>query len=519
MTRHAKLLATAAALALWAGTASAQDTLLLRVVFNADIRSTDPGVNRDSNTDTVMLHVVEGLTGLREGGEVGLMLADTMEVSEDGTRYVFTLREGVPFHNGEILTAEDVVWTWNRYLDPEVEFRCGDDFREGGAAAIESVEATGEMEVTFTLESPNALFPMIMSRPDCASTGIYHSASVNADGEWVEPIGTGPFTISEWRRDEFIELSAFADYAARDGEVDGLVGNKTPLVDTVRILIVPDEAAAKAALVADDADILPDIGVDDQAELSGVDGIALETSPTMAANGLLFQTTDEVMSNQALRRAIALSMDAPAIVNAITGGAVAPNYSAVPAASSFHGPVQAEGYSRDLEQARALLEEAGYDGTPITMMTTQDYQSMYDIAIYAQAMAAEAGIEMELEVVEWATLLDAYLEGDYQVMAFGYSARLDPALSYDMFMGDKSEEPRKVWDDPEAQALLARAIEEGDPAVRQELFDALHRKHIDSVTFMNFYEWPSIAATRADVEGFRLWGAAKPRFWGVSVGG
>lgn len=507
----------AAGLTFPAAATSAEE--VLRAIFNADIRSTDPGVNRDSNTDTVVLHLVEGLVGLREGGLVGPMLAESWEVSDDGTEYSFALREGVKFHNGATLTAEDVVWTWERYLNPELEYRCGEVFREGGSAPIVSISAPDASTVVFTLSEANALFPMMMSRPDCGSTGIYHRDSVDAEGNWVAPIGTGPFQLGEWRKDEFIELVAFTDYVALEGEKDGLVGNKTPMVDAVRILIVPDDAASKAALVAGDVHILPDIGVSDQMEMADNADIALVTSPTMAANGLLFQTTDEVMGDQKMRKAVALSIDIDGVVDAITGGAVEPNNSAVPAASQYHGPIQAEGYMRDLDMAKSLLSEAGYDGATITMMTTQDYQSMYDIAIYAQAMAKEAGIEIDLEVVEWATLLDAYREGTYQIMAFGYSARLDPALSYDMFMGDKAEQPRKVWDDPKAQELVGQAVREGDVEKRQALFDELHKMHIDSVTFMNFYEWPAIAATRADVEGFRLWGAAKPRFWGVSLGG
>lgn len=499
-----------------AGVLHAAETTL-KTVLNADIRSTDPGVNRDSNTDAVMLQIVEGLVGLREGGDVGMMLADDVSVSDDGRTYTFTLRDGITFHNGEPMNAEDVEWTWRRYLDPQVEFRCGDDFREDGSTPITEIEVVDDRTISFTIAEPNALFLMIMARPDCASTGIYHKDSVNEGDEWVSPIGTGPFKLGTWRKGEFIELEKFADYAARSGGTDGLVGNKTPLVDKIRYTIVPDGAAAKAALIAGDIDILPDVGVTDRVELESVDGIETTTSPTMAANGLLFQTTDPVMSDVRLRKAIAMSLDMDGIVGAITGGALTKNNSAVPAASSFHGSVQDQGFERDLAQVKALLEEAGYSGETIKLMTTQEYNSMYDLAVFSQAMASEAGINMELEVVEWATLLDAYRAGNYQVMAFGYSARLDPALSYDMFMGSKAKQPRKVWDDPVAQELLEQAKREGNPDARQALFDKLHEMHIDSVTFVNLYEWPAISAMRSSVDGFSAWAGDKPRYWGVGL--
>ena len=511
------LLAAAAAVSLAAAPAAAETVLVS--ALNADIRSTDPGVNRDANTDTVVLHVVEGLVGLRGDGSVGPMLAESVATSEDGRTYTFTLRDGVTFHNGAPLTAEDVVWTWNRYLSPDLEFRCGGDFREGGSVPVVSVEAADPRTVVFTIAEPSALFLSIMARPDCGSTGIYHRDSVGADGAWIAPIGTGPFRLGEWRKGEFVELERFEGYGALPGEPDGLIGGKAPLVDRVRLLIVPDNAAAKAALIAGDIHILPDMSVTDRDELATVPGIGLSASPTMAANGILIQTTDPLLSDVRVRRAIALSIDMPGVVAALTGGLSTPNNSAVPVASAFHGPVQAEGFTRDIEAAKALLAEAGYDGRPIRIMTNQRYQSMYDIAVFSQAMAKEAGINLELEVAEWGAQLDAYLAGTYQMMAFGYSARLDPALSFDMFMGDKAKQPRKIWDDPEAQALVEEAKRVSDPARRQALFDDLHRRLIDSATFLIFYEGPSIAGFRDGVTGYASWAADKPRFWGVSLGG
>jgi len=92
---------------------------MLRVQINADLRSSNPGVNRDDNTDAVLLHVTEGLVALREDLSVGPLLASDVKVSDDGLTYTFTLRDGVRFHNGAALTSEDVVWNWKRYLAPQ----------------------------------------------------------------------------------------------------------------------------------------------------------------------------------------------------------------------------------------------------------------------------------------------------------------------------------------------------------------------------------------------------------------
>ena len=108
---------------------------------------------------------------------------------------------------------------------------------------------------------------------------------------------------------------------------------------------------------------------------------------------------------------------------------------------------------------RKLLAEAGYKGQPIRMITNKRYEAMFDAAVLAQAMEAEAGIKLELDVMDWGTELDRYNKGDYQVMSFGYSARLDPSLSFEMVSGDKSVQPRKLWDDPDGLALLASSMQ------------------------------------------------------------
>src|SRR5262249_2103287 len=90
---------------------------VLRIALSNDIRSIDPGLNRDGNTDSVVMHMVEGLVTYREDTSVGPMLAKSVEVSPDGRTYTFRLRDGVKFHNGKTLTSDDVVFTWNRFMD------------------------------------------------------------------------------------------------------------------------------------------------------------------------------------------------------------------------------------------------------------------------------------------------------------------------------------------------------------------------------------------------------------------
>jgi len=495
---------------------AAQETLL-RARLNADIRSTDPGANRDANTDSVVLHILEGLVAFRENTAVGPLLAESVVISEDGLAYTFTLRDGVRFHNGATLTSADVKFAWDRYLRRETNWRCLPEFDGRGATKINAIETPDARTVVFRIERPTALFLTNMARADCGGSGIFHRDSLNADGSWRSPVGTGPFRLGEWRRNQFIDLTRFADYAALPGTPDGYTGNKTPLVDRVRWVIIPDSAAAKAALVSGAIDINPDLNSQDIEELRARPDMRLSSTATMGTMALLFQTRDPLLQDVRIRRAIALALDYPELVRALSDGLSTYNPAVIPIASAAHGAVQREGFTRNIAEARRLLAQAGYRGQPIRMITTQRYDSLMQMAVITQAMAQEAGINIQFEVIDWATQLDRYTRGDYAMMAFTYSARLDPSLSFDMMTGPKATEPRKVWDNPEAQALLRESMRVTDPARRQAIFDDLHRRFIADVPMIVLYNDANVAAHRASVQGYRAWASGQPRFWGVRV--
>jgi peptide/nickel transport system substrate-binding protein len=135
--------------------------------------------------------------------------------------------------------------------------------------------------------------------------------------------------------------------------------------------------------------------------------------------------------------------------------------------------------------------------------------------VLIQAMAAPAGIRFTIETVDWAAQLQHYGSGDYQAMAYGFSARLDPAMNFGLLIGDKADDPRKVWDSPRARALLRQAQQTPDGPERQAVFDALHRQLLDDVPAVVVFNSARITAVRANVIGYQGWPAAQQRLWGV----
>lgn len=500
------------------GAASAQlQQNILRIRLNADIRSTDPGVNRDANTDAVESHVLEGLVAFKEDTSVGPLLAQSVSPSPDGKVYTFKLRPGLKFSNGAALTSADVVFAWNRYMKPDTNWRCLSEFDGHGQSKVLKAEAKDLLTVVFTLDKASPLFLTTLARTDCGGTGIYHRDSLDAQGKWKVPVGTGPFTLGEWKRGQYIELLPNPSYASLPGKRDGNTGAKSANLAKVRFVVIPDASASKAAVLSDGVDLIPDIADEDLAEYKTRKDVVVSSAPSMDQSGFLFQTRDPLLKDVRIRRALALSLDIPQLVETVTEGGSPPSRSPIPKSSPFYGPAQAGIPARNLAEARKLLAEAGYKGTPIKMLTTKRYANLFTAAVLAQAMAQEAGIKIDVEVIDWATLLDRYSRGDFQMMSFTYSARLDPSLSYTMFTGSKEAQAHNLWDDKEALDLVAKSMETSDKTQRQALFDKLDAKLRTEVPAIWLYSKVRFSVAKSWVKGYAGWPLGQPRAWGVSL--
>ncbi|MFM0741760.1 ABC transporter substrate-binding protein [Paraburkholderia xenovorans] len=489
------------------------------VGLTADIRSTNPGVNRDDNTDGVILNVVEGLVGYGEGGDVKPLLAKSVSASSDGLTYTFVLRDGVTFQNGAKLTSDDVLWNWHRYMDPKTAWRCKPEFDGRNGLTVTSVTAPDARTVIMHLDHPDAMFLDTLARTDCGMTAIVSRASVKADGSWDRPIGTGPYQLIEWKPGRSVTLARFAGYRSPPGsQPDGYVGLKTPYVDQIQFTVVPDPATLKLGLETRSIDIAQLLS-SDVAEVKGTPGLAVAAISDSSKNALLFQTRDPLFSDKKFRQAIAAALNYKELVDVASDGLSRPNNSAVFERSVYMDAVQRRGFSTDLAAAKALVAASRYRGQTIRLIANKrSPMPSFQVALVTQAMLQAIGVNVQIDVLDWATQLDRYNSGNYQMMSFSYSARLDPALSYEQFSGDKSRDSRKVWDDPQALALIAQAEQTSDPAQRGKLFDSLHKMLLDDVPLVPLYNGLTIWGYNRRVSGFVPW-EGKPRLWNMRVAG
>lgn len=499
--------------------AAAATAQTVSVTLAADIRSLNPGVNRDDSTDAVVLHMVEGLVALKENGTIGPLLADKVSAAPDGVTYTFALRRNVKFHNGAALTSADVLWSWNRYMDPKTDWRCLSEFDGRNGLKVESVTAPDPHTVVMRINKPSALFLDTLARTDCAMAAVLHKSSINADGSFAAPVGTGPFKFGNWKRGESITLAKFDGYVSPPGRTpDGYTGAKRPLVDTVKFVVIPDPATTKAALLSGAVD-QAEVMATDLTEVQKAGNVDVKTTVAGGKRVILFQTSDPVVGNLKVRQAIAASLDLRQMVATLTRGLTRPNASVIHRTSPYYTDVQRQlGYVHDPVAARKLLQESGYKGERIKLITNKrpGIQS-FELALMAQQMMQAIGLNVEIEVLEWATQLDRYNKGNYQMMAFSYSPRLDPALSFEQFAGPKDKQARKVWDNPEALALIDKASVVSNEAERTKMFDELHTRFIHDLPMIMIYNPVDVNAQQKRLRGFTPWVASKPRLWEVSL--
>ncbi len=469
------------------------------------------GRSRNTSTDNVLAHVVEALVALRADMSVAPMLADGWTLSDDKRTYTFKLRQGVTFHDGVPMTSADVKWTYDYLTGPKSEYSCKNLYDGSKGAKVVGVETPDPSTVVFKLEQPYALFLDQMASVQCPMP-VLSPKSVDADGKWVKPVGTGPFVLAEWKKEQYVLLTPFAAYAPRGEPSSGMAGKKAALAN-VRFVVIPDAAAQKAALMAGQVDAYNA----DEDNLPARDPRwSIVTEQGLDTVNLLMQTRAPLLSDVNMRRAIALALDFPAIAKALNNGQAAYNPSLVPAASVYYSDADRAGYEKNLKEVKRLLEAANYRGETLKLQANKRYPYLYRVAVVTQQLLNKAGIKTELDMLEWGTQVTNFREGKFQLMAFAYSARTEPALMFRDVIGDKSKAPMAQWESPEASAILEGIEAESDPAARKQAFDKLHALMLRDAPLLMYYNKPGYVVVSSQLHGFTGWPLRKPRFFNVT---
>ena len=326
--------------------------------------------------------------------------------------------KGVKFHNGDEMTADDVVASMNRWL--EVSAKANTLI---GGSTFEKVD---DYTVNLNVNQASSDIIMILASPIQAAAIYPAEIAESATAEGIdEYIGTGPYKVAEWKQDQYVKLEAYDEYQAPEGEASALAGAKQAATPTLYFDVVTDASTRIAGVQSGEYDIAEEIPIDNYEQLAGDTSLTLNVDKGGTLN-LFLDTTEGVMANETLRQAILAALNCDDIMLAAYGN---PDLYEINAGWSDPSDAQwgtdagSEYYNQnDVEKAKELLKEAGYNNEKLVLVTTQDYPEMYNATLVVQENLKQAGINAEVETYDFSTFMEH---------------RADPA-QFDMFITSNS---------------------------------------------------------------------------------
>ncbi|MCE0505637.1 ABC transporter substrate-binding protein [Roseivivax sp. GX 12232] len=432
----------------------------------------DPTSAAAGAIDSVLYsNVFEGLTRFAADGSVEPALAESWEISEDGTTYTFTLREGVRFHDGSAFDAEDVKFSLDR-ARAEDSVNAQKALFEG----ISEVSVVDPATVEITLAQPDGSFLFNLAWGDAVIV-----APETIEGIKQSPVGTGPFAFSEWVQGDRVELTRYADY-----------WGPAPALEAATFKFISDPTAAFAAMMAQDIDAFAGFPAPENIAQFEVDPrFQVLMGSTEGETILAMNNGQEPFDDPAVREAVAHAIDRQAIIDGAMFG------QGTPIGTHFapHHPdyVDLTDLSpHDPEVARQMLADAGYgEGFSTTLKLPPPSYARRGGEIIA-AQLREVGIETEITNLEWAQWLEEVFRGkDYgltivshtEPMDIGIYARPDYYFQYD---------------NPDFQALMTELTGTTDAGDRSDLLAEAQRMiaedHVNGYLFQ--LAFPTVADAR-----------------------
>ena len=376
----------------------------ITVGLNTDVTAVDPHVTTAFITATVLNHVFEPLVGHGEKMELVPVLAERWEVSPDYKTITFHLRKGKLFHNGREMVADDVKYSIERILDPKTG-----NPRRDVLQKIDRIEVADRYKAIFHMKEKDASIFYVLAYI-APITAIVPKEEVERQGGVMKhPVGTGPFKFVEWKPDRHLILERFDSYKPQPGPPNGFGGERMVYVDRLKFIPVVEESVATMALLNKEVDFLQYVPFKDVERFRGdyvKRGIVIDEVPGQSWYEVFFGCKTAITKDVKFRQACAHAVDREFVTQAATRGYAARNPSFVDVQNVYYSPAHKTWYKKDLKKAKQLLQEAGYKGETVEIVTTKKYAMMYNIGIAVQSELAEAGIKSKLTVVDWAKLLN-----------------------------------------------------------------------------------------------------------------
>jgi len=448
-----------------------------------DLDSLDPHKAISAGTSEVLFNLFEGLVNPSPDGGIEAAVASDYTVSEDGRLYTFTLREGVTFHNGDPVTAGDVVYSLER---------CAGSENEGvplisAFSNVEKIEAPDDSHVTVALAEPSLEFINSM-------TAAIIPAGSGAE-QATAPVGTGPFKFVSYTPQQSMEVERYGGYWGEGARLE-----------RVTFQIVTDMNTLVMGLQGGSLDMVIHMPSTVSGQLENDFTILQDTMKLVQA--LYLNNAVKPFDDVRVRQAMYYAINVPEIIEFVCDGAGVPTGTSMyPAQKRYFLPELAENYQQDLEKAKALLAEAGYpDGFEMTITVPSNYQQHVDTAQVIASQLSAVGITATLQSVEWETWVsDVYRGRSYQSTVSGIAA--SDMTAREMLQRYKSDHQKNFinFQDAEYDEAVNAAIATLDEEEQVRLFKRAEEILNEQAASLWLQDLCDLVVMRPDLDGMTFY--------------
>jgi len=506
-----RVVATAVALALIAGSPALAQPKVLRYAPAADLTLLDPMVVTALVTAEYGMLVYDTLFAFDGTMNMKPQMVQNHSVSPDGLTYTFKLRPGLKFHNGQPVTSADVIPSITRFMKR-------DPLARRMATALASFEPDGADGFKMVFKQPFPFVEMVLGWSGYGMAAIYPKADAEADA--MKPItasiGSGPFKFipSEWKVGATAAWEKNADYVPRPEAPDGLSGGKIPKLDRVELKYIPDAATRGNALKVGEIDLISLVPVDLTRLFKGDANIVVERIAQVGGEGAIrMNHLHPPFNNLKARQALAHTIDQSEFMAAAYGD---PEwweqkgcFSWFVCGSPNGTEAGSEPYRKpDLAKATQLLKESGYDGRPLVIMTITDVPSQYAMAQVMAANLRKIGANVDLQAVDFGQFFarrenrKTMAEGGWNLSVLGFSAmQLASPLNNPIIDSSCDKAPYGWPCDETVEKLKTAYLNEHDPAKRKTIVEDISKAAWASLPSVLTGMYYNAFARRANVTG------------------
>ncbi len=481
----------------------------LKVALTAAPPTVDMHKTTATVTQQVGWHIFEYLVTLDANYNVVPSLAAKIEISPDGKTFTFPLREGIKFHNGKDLTADDVVASLLRWRKYSTIGRA--------VVAPATITAKDKNTVVITLPKPSsALLPALAYPSQGAVIMPKEIIDEAGDNNVKELIGTGPFQFVEWKQNQYIHVKKYAGYKTAPGPTSGLSGKKEALVENIFFYLVPDPATRVAGLQSGEYDTAEGLPTDSYETLKNDPNIKVSVNKPSSYISMIFNTKSGLFADVKKRQAVNAAIDSESVMKAVAGTPefYELNHGLVFKEQIWYVDSGKEKYNqKNPELAKKLLAEAGYNGEPVTIITTRDYDYMYKSAVVLKDTLEKIGMTVNLEVYDWPTVLSKRGNDKlWNVFITGFLITVEPSQTLYL---DSRFKWAGWYSNPQMDALLDEMREAPNLEQAKKVFEKVQTLYWDEVPVIKFGNLHQFFAARKNIKGAQYF--CDKQFWNTSV--